>query len=588
MEFIGTSVSVSPSSKSPHKVKMFSFWPRTYAMVITCALYVLSTSVNAAVIYDGGPLDFESSAQSMWGTGTAFRKEESIFLGTQWTNKTASFGGIAGSANAHILGTGGTIPNLAYPAEVVAWEACNLAPFCSPGSYPSTTLPNPIPYATTDTRTGATLSVNSSGKVGLEFGYSIDSGSVDSTVEFSALADLPDALVEKTDVINLNTSSALDSGSIMTQSPKVEAYISAIMELSGSVEAKACGLLLGCATGNTAIPTVNMDQRILSIDPNSLKVLDGVLPGDGPFAEVPILNQSLTLEGALSPLPPYAGFKLTGPGGLTLATSVPPGPAVSFDLAEIEVQVPDIATSGSKSSPDTISSNGRDDFLSAQLDLDGAATLFGGLPPQGLNATLIDVPGIKVEASLDLIDVDAGPVLGITQDFELVPTLMVDLAFSNPIQIAGMLGLQTGWTGEWADLPDFSLFETTTFTPTYWIDAMLKNDFGIDLGLVGTLDVLKLGATASVAGIEVLGIGPISLNGLLGLGNNLFETDKLGFSVYDNEFGLGGFNRIAGNAFTIGVRVPEPGTIGMMLIGLIAIGFARRRYGFAVRKEYAF
>ena len=169
-----------------------------------------------------------------------------------------------------------------------------------------------------------------------------------------------------------------------------------------------------------------------------------------------------------------------------------------------------------------------------------------------------------------------------------MPTLMVDLAFSNPIQIAGMLGLQTGWTGEWADLPDFSLFETTTFTPTYWIDAMLKNDFGIDLGLVGTLDVLKLGATASVAGIEVLGIGPISLNGLLGLGNNLFETDKLRFSVYDNEFSLGGFNRIAGNAFIIGVRVPEPGTIGMMLIGLIAIGFARRRYGFSVRKEYAF
>jgi len=165
---------------------------------------------------------------------------------------------------------------------------------------------------------------------------------------------------------------------------------------------------------------------------------------------------------------------------------------------------------------------------------------------------------------------------------------MVDLAFSNPIQIAGMLGMQTSWTGKWADLPDFSLLETTTFTPTYWIDAMLTNNFGIDLGLVGTLDVLKLGATASVLGVDLLNIGPLSLNGLLGLGNNLFETDKLDIPIFGKEFGFGGFNRIAGNAFTIGVRVPEPGTIGMLLIGLVAMGFVRRRYGFTVRKEYAF
>ncbi|MDT8383899.1 MAG: PEP-CTERM sorting domain-containing protein [Gammaproteobacteria bacterium] len=553
-----------------------TFWPRAGAIAATCALLMLSAGAHAAAIaYDAGTLNFESTGQSMWGTGAAFRKEESVFVGTQWTNKTASFGGIAGSVTSTTVNTN--------PLWAAWWTCKNtIDVLCGdePAKWPVTT--------TVDTRTGAELKVTSSGKVGLEFGYSIDSGSVDSTVQFSALADLPDAPVETTDIIDLNANSLLDSGTIETQSPKVEAYISAIMQLSGSVNAKACGILLGCAEGSTAIPTVDMDQRILSVDLNSLKVLDGILPGDEPLAEVPILNQSLTLEGAASPLPPYAGFKLTGPGGLTLASTVPPGPAVSVDLAEIEVQIPDIETSGTKSGPGTISSSGRDDFLSAQLDLDGAATLLGGLPPLGLNATLIDIPGIKVEASLDLIDADAGPVLGITQKFDLVPTLMVELAFSNPLQIAGMLDPQTSWTGKWSDLPDFSLFETTTFSPTYWIDAMLTNDFGIDLGLIGTLDVLKLGATASVAGVEVLGIGPISLNGLLGLGNTLFETDKLDFSVYDFSFGLGGFERIAGNEFTIGVRVPEPGTIGMLLIGLFAMGFLRRRYESTDRKGYAF
>lgn len=577
---VGQSEFVNPTGFVFKHAVVSAFGPRARAMARGCALLMFSAGAQATVLYDGGALDFESSGQSMWGSGAAFRKEESIFVGTQWTNKTASIGDIEGGVSSTTINT-----NPLWSAWWTCKHTIDVLCGSEPAKWPVTT--------TVDTRNGATLAVHSSGKVGLEFGYSIDSGSVDSTVAFSALADLPDNLVEKNAVINLNASSALDDGTIETQSPKVEAYISAIMQLSGSVEAKACAnvplVIGGCTSGSFDLPTVDMNQRILSVDVNSLKVLDGVLPGGEPLAKVSLANQSLTLEGGATIAPPAVGFKLTGPGGLTLASTLPPTPAVSVDLAEIEMQIPDIATSGTKSSPTAITSSGRDDFLSAQLDLDGAATLFGGLPPAGVNATLIDAAGFKVEASLDLIDVDAGPVLGITQGFELVPTLMVDLAFSNPVQIAGMLGLQTSWTGEWADLPDFSLLETTTFTPTFWIDAMLRNDFGIDLGLIGTLDVLKLGATASAAGISLLDIGPISLNGLLGLGNTLFETDKLDFSVFANEFGLGGFERIVGNAFTIGVRVPAPGTIGMLLIGLFAMGIARRRrYESTARREYTF
>ena len=574
----------NPKGVSFNELEAPKIGRRAGIFAAVCALLVFSVNAWATVLYDGGALNFESSGQSMWDSGTAFRKSDSVFLGTQWTNKTANFGKILGSVV--------TRKNLLYDKQLKKWNKCNDDPACDPGPLPSKTK-------TVDRRTGAKLSVDSSGKVGLEFGYSIDSGSVDSTAQFSALADLPDTLVEKNNVINLNARSTLDRGTLVTQSPKVEAYISAIMQLSASVTAQACAPIIGCTSGGFAIPKVNMDQRILSVDVNSLKVLDGVLPGGEPFANVPIFNQSLALEGALSPEPPFAGFKLTGPGGITLASSIPPGASASFNLAKLKAQVPDIATSGSKSGTDTISSNGRDDFISVQLDLDGAATLFGHLPPLGVKVALIDTKAVKVEASLDLIDVNAGPVLGITQDFELKPTLMVNLAFNNPIQIAGMLGLQTSWTGRWADLPDFSLSETTTFTPTYWIDAMLTNNFGIDLGLVGTLDVLKLGVIASVLKVDVLNIGPISLNGLLGLGNQLFETNKFDIPVFGKKFGFGGFNRITGNPFTIGVRVPgsgggtvpgpggvtvpEPGTIGMLLIGLVAMGFRQRRYRFTGR-----
>ena len=47
-----------------------------------------------------------------------------------------------------------------------------------------------VPAVYGDTRTGATIDVRSSGKVGLEFGYAIDSGSVDTTALFRATAKL--------------------------------------------------------------------------------------------------------------------------------------------------------------------------------------------------------------------------------------------------------------------------------------------------------------------------------------------------------------------------------------------------------------
>lgn len=533
------------------------------------------SNAYAAIMYDSGALAFESSGQSMWDSGTAFRKEDSVFLGPEWTNKTATIGGIAGSANEEVIpATSGVTVPVWHPTP--SWSC----PWC--GHWTSETIVPPTDAVTIDTRTGAELNVHTSGKVGLEFGYAIDSGSVDTTANFQALAELPDVL-QASEYFSINTSSIFDSGTIETQSPKAEAYISAIMQLSGSIDAQACALTFGCASsGSVALPTVNMDQRILSIDPSSLKILDGIMPSGDAFAEVPILNQSLKLQGGATVAPPLVGFKLTGPGGLTLATSLPPTPAISVDLAELTVFVPDIATNGTGQGI-PVTSSGRDDLLSAQFDIDGAATLFGGLPPAGINFDLIDAGPFKLSASFDLIDVDAGPVLGITQDFEFTPTLMVDLAFSKPVHIAGLSGPQNSWSGLWSALPDFAIEETTTFTPTFWLDALLKNDMGLDLGLVGTLDLLKLGATGSIGGVDLLNFNSLSLNNLLGISNELFKTPKVGFSVYDTTFGLGGFNQLAGTPFTLSIgaqlpgsgtagdaQVPEPGTVGLLLAGLLA------------------
>lgn len=555
--------------------------------VSAAALFILSALVfsqaQAAIIYDSGALNFNSEGQSMWDTGTAFRKEESVFLGAEWSNRTATIGGITGSANQVVIPAidAQTVP-IFEPRVFVptpTWSNPLSGYFTGCNCTKQVQITPAIDAVTADTRTGAQLNLRTSGKAGIEFGYSIDSGSVDAVANFQAKAELPDEIAAS-EFFDLNTSSIFDNGSLNTQSPKIEAYMSAIMQLSGSIDAQACALTLGCvSSGSQALPTVNMDQRILSIDPNSLKVLDGVMPDGSAFAEVPILNQSLTLEGGATVVPPAApvvGFKLTGPGGATLASSLPPTPSLSVDLAEMTVFVPDIATEGTGSGT-SVTSDGRDDLLSLQMDIDGAASLFAGLPPVGMNFDLIDAGGFKLGASLDLIDVAAGPVLGVTQDFEFTPTLMTNLEFSKPIQIANLDGWHTSWSGLWSDLPMFAITDTTTVSPTFWLDAYLTNDIGLDLGLIGTLDVLKLGATGSVGGIDLLNFNSLSLNQLLGIDNTLFETDKFGFSVYDTSFGLGGFDTLAGNSFTLQVHsVPEPGTIGLLLAGLLALQMRRR------------
>lgn len=549
--------------------------PIKKTIISSCLLLSLSGGVNAA-LYDSGALNFSTEDQSMWATGDAFVESNSVFLGAEWEDRTATVGGFVGEASKQVQET---------TAAWFVWNVCKTTVNVLCGAEPIRT----VTVTTLDTRTGAEVSIQSTGKVGLEFGYSVNSGSVDAAVEFSALAELPDQPVYSGDNIDINSTSSLDGGSIQTQSPEIEAYISAILNLSGSVDAEAC-VVGACTSGSTDLPTIELDQSIISIDPGSIKILDGVLPGDEPLAEIPLLNQSLTLSGGATLTdPPIPVLELsTSLVGVPDITNQPPGTtAVVVDLAEISVNVPNIATSGELEAGQ-ITSDGEDELLNLQLDIDGLATVLAYTPVVGATLDLS-----VAEVHIDLIDVDMGPKLNVTQDFELVSTLMATLEFSSSVLIDGIAGLQDSWTGAWADLPDFSLFETTVFSPTYWVDVMLENDFGLSLGLTGTLDILQVSVEDALG---IVGLGPLSLNGLLGLGNTLFDTPTLGFSVAKDEFTLSGFNQIVGNAFTIDVlagqsnpnnptSVPEPGILWLFGFGLIPVIVARRRSRLLTSRE---
>jgi hypothetical protein len=532
----------------------------------------------AAVAYDTGALNFATTNQSMWGPGSGFQDSQSVFVGTQWSNKTANLGGFIGGQTQPVTGP----TNLGW----YTWETCvNTINFLC-GSEPDPKIGVIIPG--TDTRTGATVDLTTSGKFGLNFGYTINSGTVAANVGFGAGASLPQTDVAKQQYFSLNTTSSLNSGQVSSQSPEISASLSAVAQFSGSVSAKGC-LVGQCASGTANLPTMNVNQQLLSLDPNGLSVLPGVLPPENPggptrpLATVPLGSQGLGLEGAAAATG-EVGFKLTGPpnGSTTLVDTVPQGiPALTEPLASVDFNVPNIATSGQLGNG-SIASSGTDSLLTANVDLTGMGAIFAGFPTQ-IGVDLFKSSAVQVSMGLTGLDVQAGPQLSVGQNFNLTPTLMVNLAFSSPVMIAGESGLQSSWQGAWADLPQIALLQNTTFMPTFWVDGQINNVTSLDLGLQGIYNLLQLTANVSIGGYDAIDLTSVSLNQLLGLGDTLFSTPTINFPVFNNTYDLSGFNSIDGTPFTIDVAgtVSEPGTLGLFAasVGLMLFGgpILRRR-----------
>ena len=144
-------------------------WSRKLRLIVAACCWTLAAGPSAAAIYDPGPLVFETFGQSMWDSGNAAILSDSAFLGTSWDASIGPLGGIIGEERERVPGTGGslTAPN---PLHAV-WRKCRDSIFKSVcGSEPSRTITvnNPIPAQFVDTRSGATLSAGTNGRVGLD------------------------------------------------------------------------------------------------------------------------------------------------------------------------------------------------------------------------------------------------------------------------------------------------------------------------------------------------------------------------------------------------------------------------------------
>jgi hypothetical protein len=363
-----------------------------------------------------------------------------------------------------------------------------------------------------------------------------DSGSVDTTVQFDATLLAPDpGTVAQGQFFNLNPTSSLAGGSLSTNFPELSVSLDAIVGIRASASATACVPPFGCATGSTGqlgfadqtIPIVSFN------DPGS--------PGQ------------IKILGVLDPTLFQFDSEISIPGPL------------GGSLGGVTVHVPDINATGGVDG-NTLFAGGGDDLLKVTVDLDGLVFAPLGLPGGGVsfNADILAV-------SADLADIDMGPILRILQNFEFTPTLMVELAFDSAVQIAGFATPQMLWFGAWSDLPSIAVLSMNTLvTPTFEIQGLFTNMTSLGINGIFQLDILKAAFALQAFGLSFdLGqIGPLFQ--ILERRSNLFNIPP----VFSNSFALGGFNTFQGDSFLI--RVPEPGSFILMVLGLAVIGAIRR------------
>jgi hypothetical protein len=603
----------------------------TFKQLLRTGLALAGTLVvmlpSAQAIPTTYELSFSTTGQSIWDTGTANILEKNEFLGVAWQDQGVNIDAIAGdettnvpnplrlaydaafatcrlafSASVCINGQAARLPVAAlgsrpsirscgtfdvgcqiaraadftrHTAYDVAFAGCTVgfsATVCRNGQSALVPVPPlgtaPAQFLSVDTRTGFALNGTTDGRVGLDVGLRMDSGSVDATVDFLASFDVPDTTgLDKANAISLNPNSVLAGTSTLnTTAPTVQLSVDAVMQISGSVTAEGCFIPAGCEIGSSPI---NLNERA--------SVLAFNADGEG---GVEVLGLPPSAFGA----PPAAdGFPLS---------------VDAAGLAEVTFYLPQPnASGGLDASGEKLAATGQDDLVDLILDVDNIVAAAAGVP--GLFGTSFDIP-VLGSVGYDIINVSMGPTIDIIQDFELDPTLFVTLVFDQLVSIGGQI-VDT-FTSAWDLLPDITfLSDRTTVTPTFFVAATMLSQTLLDFDLNFGIDLLQIFYDFGALGSETVGVGNV-----LNKGVDLFQSPNL----YEKLFALQGFNVSRGDSFVVdfingssgplsalgvsdidpivlaGVSnttdIPEPGSLLLVILALGAI-VGSRRY-FTVRR----
>lgn len=480
----------------------------------------LALSISTALYLWGMPSAFSgelsqkvtlaTSGQSMWGTGSSIafsNLDNPLFLGAEWDKSGKIFE----------VGT------------------------ASKGS-------NGLKV------TGAT-----SGRIGLETGWEIDSGTINSSLPFEFTFSLPD-------FSDLNDGEAFSMGVVNSKllggaflesiSPTIQTYVDFILEADASVTAKGCyDVWVASDCGSTTKSLFNIDEsfELLALNRDKdgeVRVLDGF---SSIFAAGESVASVVDVTDEVDPDDPEGRKKKKVSIDLKPKVSVGGSP-----LVEVDVRLPDIVEkeflggtgtniTGSGAN-NILSTSGSDNFLDISLDVDQLGTSLGILPPLGVTAD-VDFGIGSVSAAVDLIDLTLTPSLALTQDFSLsIGNIGISYAFDEAV-FAGVSGgplssvtrlddLQLGQQIDvtWTDGKNLGI------TPIYAIDVSLTNKTGLRIDTTFDIDLIKGSISGEVFGIDM---GSSSFGPLATIPFDLGSIELP--PLFDSSFALAGFGDTAGN-----------------------------------------
>lgn len=442
--------------------------------------FVLSTisPLSHARVYTTGQLDFNYSGQALWGAeGLGVFREK--FLGINIAEKDKTIGDISGSKDT-IIG---------------------------------------------DTRTGFEVTGSiGPGKVGVNVGMQIGSGSLAVQYPVSVTLGLPDGTVQRGSNVSLGSSYTVNIPNVSLASSFANAsgYEDLVYQVPASLSGKACFIGTGCSSGKA--------NAGLSIDP------------------IEMLSYNRNGNGQIDVWGTTSLINFNKPFTVTVGKGIPGIVSVGTEIGSVTVYTPDLNTQTKTLLPsDVLISSGSTKLMDLDLDLATLINVELLLPPPNASVKLG-----PAEASIAAYKLDATSHLSISQVLNFDPTVKVKLDFDHMVgvteNLAG-LGFEVNYSKKQIitsldDLANmkFKFNADTKVRPTFILGNTIHNLTTLDLSMDLSLKILQ-------AEVD-FGIGPNY--DYTGFSQHLSSSDLGSWALSNKTFSLD-MGSFVGDAFAIDV-----------------------------------
>jgi adhesin HecA-like repeat protein len=409
---------------------------------------------------------------------------------------------------------------------------------------------------------GFRLRGETKGRIGLEYGLKIDSGSIDASLPWDISINTPNAntLVSgQKFVVDTAATFRSNEATFVTRSPTFQMYSDFVFDVDARMSGQASidiGFFSKQVTFDKQILDISAHQELIAINRDNdggIRVLPFLFSSASNVAEAYDNAQATKeLKQELNQT-----TKRREKVKVTLRKL-----GVSFDLGspvEASVGLPYIEMNGSTITRDgnKLKQSDKDGFAEFTFDLDRIASILQPqIPPMTVNADLDFVVG-TLSTSATLIDVDFVPTLNLTQTAEVDARRVkidFDLGTNRAFSVLDALGnvVSTNPGARVATLTAGQKLELTydgseiNLLPSYRVEAGLQNQFGLSISSQLQFRALMASLEARLFGLELGGfsLGPAFETAID------FPDISLG-NLFDKTFDLTGFSAVDGPAVFI-------------------------------------